>query len=368
VERGEGAVAGMVNPDRAFWQGKRVLVTGHTGFKGAWLSLWLARLGAVPLGLSLAAHDEPAPADRSFLDGIAEGVACDIRDAKATAAAIHALAPDIVLHLAAQALVRRSYLEPHATFETNVMGTLNVLAAIRAQPSVRAAVIVTSDKCYENREWSWPYREIDQLGGHDPYSASKACAELLTASWRRSFAGDNGAGPAIATARAGNVIGGGDWAPGRLIPDCIRAFGKGEPVIIRNPAATRPWQHVLDALSGYLLLAERLWTDGNAFAEAWNFGPETGDAQPVSAVLDQITKLWGDGADWHRDDAAQPHEAGRLAVDASKARHHLGWRARLDLDAALTLTIDWYRRQAEGADEAALIAGDIASYEGVLRR
>jgi CDP-glucose 4,6-dehydratase len=368
VERGEGAVAGMVNPDRTFWRGKRVLVTGHTGFKGAWLSLWLARLGAVPLGLSLAAHDEPAPAGRGFLDGITESVACDIRDAKATAIAIHALAPDIVLHLAAQALVRRSYLEPHATFETNVMGTLNVLAAIRAQPSVRAAVIVTSDKCYENREWNWPYREIDTLGGHDPYSASKACAELLTASWRRSFAQDNGTGPAIATARAGNVIGGGDWAPGRLIPDCIRAFGKREPVIIRNPAATRPWQHVLEALCGYLLLAERLWTEGDAFAEAWNFGPDAGDDQPVSAVLDQITKLWGDGAHWRRDEANQPHEAGRLAVDASKARHHLGWRARLDLDAALTLTIDWYRRQAEGADEAALIAGDIASYEGVLRR
>lgn len=368
MERGQGAVAGMVNPDRAFWQGKRVLVTGHTGFKGAWLSLWLARLGAVPLGLSLAAHDEPAPADRSFLDGIAEGVACDIRDAGATAAAIQALAPDIVLHLAAQALVRRSYLEPLLTVETNVMGTLNVLAAIRDQPSVRAAVIVTSDKCYENREWSWPYREIDALGGHDPYSASKACAELLTASWRRSFARDDGAGPAIATARAGNVIGGGDWAPGRLIPDSIRAFGKREPVTIRNPAATRPWQHVLDALCGYLLLAERLWNEGDAFAEAWNFGPDAGDDQPVSAVLDRITNLWGDGAHWRRDEATQPHEAGLLAVDASKARRRLGWRPRLGLGAALALTIDWYRRQAEGADEAALMTDDIASYEGVPRR
>lgn len=356
-------MAGLVNPDRAFWRGKRVLVTGHTGFKGTWLSLWLARLGAVPLGLSLAPEAEPVPLERGFLGGIVEGVACDIRDAAATRAAIEQLAPDIVLHLAAQTLVRRSYLEPELTFATNAMGTLNVLAAIRAQPSVRAALIVTSDKCYENREWVWPYREIDALGGHDPYSASKACAEILTASWRRSFTRPDGTGAAIATVRAGNVIGGGDWAQERLIPDCVRAFTKRQPVVIRNPEATRPWQHVLDALCGYLLLTERLWVDGEGFAEAWNFGPDAGGERSVAAVLDRLVGLWGDGASWRLDRGAQPHEARLLAVDSTKARHRLGWRPRLDFGSALALAARWYRRHAEGAAPAGLIARDIEAYE-----
>ncbi len=356
-------MAGMVNPDRAFWRGKRVLVSGHTGFKGAWLSLWLARLGAVPLGLSLAPGDEPAPVDRSFLDQIVQGVACDIRDAQAVSAAIRRLAPDIVLHLAAQTLVRRSYLEPHQTFATNVMGTLNLLEAVRSQTSVRAVVIVTTDKCYENREWLWPYRELDPLGGHDPYSASKACTELLTSSWRRSFAQADGRSVAVATVRAGNVIGGGDWAPERLIPDSIRAFTRRVPVIIRNPEATRPWQHVLDALCGYLLLTERLWTEGEGFAEAWNFGPDAGGERSVAAVLDRIVGLWGEGASWRLDHSAQPHEAGLLAVDSAKARHRLGWRPRLDFGSALALAIRWYRRNADGAAPAGLIARDIEAYE-----
>ncbi|WP_293798032.1 CDP-glucose 4,6-dehydratase [uncultured Bosea sp.] len=356
-------MAGLVNPDPAFWRGRRVLVTGHSGFKGSWLGLWLKRLGAIALGLSLPAQDEAERERLGFLADVMPGIACDIRDAQATRAALEGFAPEIVLHLAAQPLVRPSYRDPRLTFETNVLGTLNLLEAIRAQPSVRSVVIATTDKCYENREWPWPYREIDPLGGHDPYSASKACTEILAASWRSSFAGSSDRLIAIATARAGNVIGGGDWAQDRLVPDAVRALSSGETLAVRNPGATRPWQHVLDALCGYLLLAERLHMDGPSFAEAWNFGPDSGAERSVSEVLETLAQAWGAGATSQADAASGPHEANRLALDSSKARQRLDWRPRLDFEAAVALTARWYRLHDRGMPAAELIAADIESYE-----
>jgi CDP-glucose 4,6-dehydratase len=360
-------VEGMVKkPDPAFWKGKRVLVTGHTGFKGSWLVMWLEALGATPLGLSLAPDTTPSLSEQAGLEARFESVRCDIRDGERLGAAVRAFAPDIVLHLAAQTLVRRSYREAIYTFEANVMGTAHLLEAVRATPSIQAVVIVTTDKCYENNEWAWAYREIDPLGGYDPYSASKACAEILVSSWRRSFLSNAAAGGrqiAIGSARAGNVIGGGDWAVDRLVPDCARAFAKGEPVVIRNPNATRPWQHVLEPLSGYLLLAERLWQDGEAFAEAWNFGPEAGDIQPVSWVLERLVREWGEGARWELVAGDHPHEAGLLAVDAAKARARLHWRPRLSLKEALAWTASWYQRARAGEDVAKLVVEQIKTYE-----
>lgn len=356
----------VVNPSPDFWKGKRVLVTGHTGFKGSWLVLWLQRLGAVPCGMSLAPETTPSLAHRVDIEHRFESVRCDIRDGERVAEAMARFAPDVVMHLAAQTLVRRSYREAIHTFETNVIGTAHVLEAVRATSSVRAVVIVTTDKCYENNEWVWAYRENDPLGGYDPYSASKACAEILTASWRRSFLSSSAAGGrqvAVATARAGNVIGGGDWADDRLIPDCVRAFEKQSSVAIRNPNSTRPWQHVLEPLSGYLLLAERLYKDGEAFAEAWNFGPETGDIRPVSWVLDRLVSHWGEGASWQAVAGNHPHEAGLLAVDAAKARARLRWQPRLPLDEALAWTADWYRRAGAGEDALTLVRDQINAYE-----
>jgi CDP-glucose 4,6-dehydratase len=356
----------MVKPRPEFWKGKRVLVTGHTGFKGSWLVLWLEALGAVPLGLSLAPESTPSLSDAAGIESRFESIRCDIRDGDRLKAAVSALAPDIVLHLAAQTLVRRSYQEAILTFETNVMGTAHLLEAVRTTPSVQAVVIVTTDKCYENNEWVWAYREIDALGGHDPYSASKACAEILTASWRRSFlSGKNKRDRkiSVATARAGNVIGGGDWAADRLVPDCVRAFGRGESVVIRNPKATRPWQHVLEPLCGYLVLAERLVRDGDECAEAWNFGPDANDVQPVSWVLDQLVAKWGGDARWELASGDHPHEAGLLAVDAAKGRARLGWRPRLALTEAIEWTADWYKRAHSGEDVSQLVLEQIKAYE-----
>ncbi len=353
----------LLSPDPGFWRGKRVFLTGHTGFKGTWLALWLAQLGATVRGFALP----PDQADRlsvaTNLDGCIDSLHGDIRDAAALDSAMCGFAPDIVLHLAAQALVQRSYVEPVLTFETNVLGTIRVLEAVRRCPSVRAVVAVTTDKCYENREWVWAYRETEPLGGRDPYSASKAGAELAVTAWRASFFA--GTQVALASARAGNVIGGGDWAVQRLLPDCIRAMTERRVIEIRSPNATRPWQHVLEPLCGYLVLAERLWQDGAAVAEAWNFGPAMADVQPVHQVVEHVTRLWGDDATWRVVDALSGHEAGLLAVDTAKAQARLFWRPRLRLRTALEWTVEWYRRHHAGEDAQRLVLDDIARYQQI---
>jgi CDP-glucose 4,6-dehydratase len=353
-------------PNSQFWRGKRVFLTGHSGFKGTWLSIWLHRLGAEVMGFSLPPDTQPSLSLLAGLDTVIQNVQGDIRDAARLSAAVQAFAPDVVMHLAAQALVKRSYREPVLTFETNVMGTLHLMEAVRRAPPVRSVVIVTTDKCYENREWLWAYREIDALGGYDPYSSSKACAELAVAAWRRSYFSATEDQPVrIASARAGNVIGGGDWSEDRLIPDCIRAIGAGVPIEIRNPSAMRPWQHVLEPLCGYLLLAEGLWRGDTNLAEGWNFGPHMQDIEPVSFIADRVTALWGDGATWTTTDQAGPHEAGLLAVDAAKARARLGWQPRLTLAQALDWTVRWYKAHRDGRFAAELIRGDIAAYEAI---
>lgn len=343
MEPRQGALEGMaVNP--AFWTGKRVLVTGNTGFKGSWLTVWLARLGAKVRGFSLPPETKPSLFKSAQVQRDAATVFGDIRDPRAVDRALRAHRPSIVFHLAAQALVRRSYDEPVDTFATNVMGTVHVLEAARSCPSVKAVVVVTSDKCYENVGTSYAYAERDRLGGRDPYSASKACAEIATDAWRQSFS-RQGRSPFLATARAGNVLGGGDWAQDRLVPDLVRAFGRGRAAEVRNPDAVRPWQHVLDPLAGYLLLAERLFTDGAKFSGAWNFGPPKSEARTVRWVADNACSLWSPKARWKRvRDRSRRHEAKLLSLDAAKARRQLGWRPRLSIENALQWTVEWYER------------------------
>jgi CDP-glucose 4,6-dehydratase len=354
-------VESLLTPNPAFWRGKRVFLTGHTGFKGTWLALWLTRLGAVVRGYALPPDATHRLYQDAKLDEQIDSLFGDIRDAPALDAAMSGFAPEIVLHLAAQALVQASYREPVETFEVNVIGTIRVLEAVRHCPSVRAVVVVTTDKCYENREWVWPYRETEALGGRDPYSASKACTEIAAAAWRDSFLAANGV--ATATARAGNVIGGGDWAENRLIPDCVRAMSAGRTIDIRSPRSTRPWQHVLEPLCGYLLLAERLFQDGADVAEAWNFGPAMTDVKPVGEVVERVTRLWGDDAIWQVVGTQGGHEAGLLAVDAAKAQARLRWRPRLGLPDALEWTVTWYKNHRAGGEAGALILNDIARYE-----
>ena len=343
----QGAVENMVSPSPTFWAGKRVLVTGHTGFKGAWLGLWLNQLGARVCGVALQPDTEPNLFSLLDLEEAIEHAIADVRDADAVHRILDRTRPDIVMHLAAQALVRRSYTQPIATFATNIMGTANVLEAVRQSPSVKAVVIVTTDKCYENRETEAPYRESDALGGRDPYSGSKACAEIVTAAYRDSFLASRGV--AVGSVRAGNVIGGGDWAEDRLLPDCIRAFQDGRKVAIRNPHAVRPWQHVLDPLAGYLLLAEHLHDADLKCASAFNFGPDRDDARPVSWLVAESARLWGEGAAWEADLREQPHEAQLLTLNAYKARELLDWRPRLRLTQGLAWTVEWYRAVAHGA-------------------
>jgi len=353
-------VADLVRPSPTFWAGKRVLVLGHTGFKGAWLSLWLRSLGARVSGLSLP-PDEPSLFVAAGVERLVDNHYADIRDVEAVKRITQQVEPEIVLHLAAQSLVRRSYAEPVETYATNVMGTVHVLAAVNAVPSVRSVVVVTSDKCYENREWHWAYREDEPMGGHDPYSSSKGCAELVTSAWRQSFAnGSRSLG--IASARAGNVIGGGDWATDRLVPDCIRALSKGEQIGIRNPASTRPWQHVLEPLNGYLLLAERITEAPKNFSEGWNFGPVEEDARPVSWIADRVVAAWGDNAQWSKVGSDPLHEAHFLKVDASKARARLGWRPLLRLDQGLRWTVDWYKKFLAGGSALTLTEAQIEDY------
>ena len=352
---------GLKGVEPAFWSGKRVLLTGYSGFKGGWLSLWLQAMGSDVHGLALA---PPTGSNLCESARVAAGMASaaigDIRDIATVRVAMSRARPEIVLHLAAQPLVRLSYQEPVSTYATNVMGTVHVLEAAREVASVKAIVNVTTDKCYENREWVWGYREDEPMGGHDPYSNSKGCAELVTAAYRRSFFSSSGV--AVATARAGNVIGGGDWASDRLVPDVLRAFALGEPVVLRNPHAVRPWQHVLEPLSGYLTLAQRLYEAGQTDAEGWNFGPLDQDARPVHWIVEQLAEQWGEGASWRLTEGDHPHEASHLKLDISKAARRLAWRPRWSLADALRATTHWHRAWLAGADMHAACHEQIRQY------
>lgn len=353
---------------RDFWAGKRVLVTGHTGFKGCWLALWLRAMGAEVFGYALNPPTEPALWSQLEFNGEVHSHIGDIRDLAALEQFFSDVRPELVFHLAAQSLVRPSYRDPVGTYATNVMGTVHLLDAVRRTSSVRVVVNVTSDKCYENREWARAYREDDPMGGSDPYSSSKGCAELVTEAYRRSFFGEGASGASVASVRAGNVIGGGDWAVDRLVPDFVRATLRGEPVRIRNPRATRPWQHVLEPICGYLSLAERLWDPNSSFVGGWNFGPAEEDAVPVETVISELVDLWGAPARWVGDSGPHPHEANFLKLDSSKARNDLKWKPRLGLKTALAWTIDWYKGCANGADPRAVCLRQIELYEELLRQ
>jgi len=354
-------------PDPTVWIDRRVFLTGHTGFKGGWLSLWLQQMGARLSGYALAPPTDPSLFEVAELATGMQSTLGDVRDLAALTQAMQVARPEVVIHMAAQSLVRPSYADPVGTYATNLMGTVHVLEAVRLTPSVRAAIIVTSDKCYENREWVWGYRENEAMGGYDPYGSSKGCAELATAAYRSSFfnpAQHADHGVAVASVRAGNVIGGGDWAQDRLLPDCLRAFGAGGPVRIRSPHALRPWQHVLEPLCGYLLLAERLLQEGPSYGEGWNFGPHPNDVRPVSYVVAKMASLWGTGAVWEVETEAQPHEAQCLKLDCAKAHQRLNWRPRLEIDAALRLVVEWHRAHQGGADMREVTLRQISAYLG----
>jgi CDP-glucose 4,6-dehydratase len=363
----QSAVEGLgLNP--AFWKGKRVLLTGHTGFKGSWLSLWLQSMSAQVTGYALAPPTHPS------LFGIAEvaqgmtSVIGDIRDLAKLQAVFAAYRPEIVIHMAAQPLVRYSYQNPVETYSTNVMGTVHLLEAVRNTSGIKAVVNITTDKCYENREWVWGYRENEPMGGFDPYSNSKGCAELVSAAYRSSFFNANKYaehGVALATVRAGNVIGGGDWAQDRLIPDILAAFEQGRKVDIRNPHAIRPWQHVMEPLHGYITLAEKLFEHGPSFGEGWNFGPSDEDAKPVGWIVEQMAALWGADAQWQIDTGAHPHEADYLKLDISKARSRLGWHPALRLKDALALIIDWSKQREAGANMRQLTLAQLQAYQAL---
>ncbi|GAC1326232.1 MAG: CDP-glucose 4,6-dehydratase [Thermoleophilaceae bacterium] len=348
-----------------FWQGKTVLVTGHTGFKGAWLSLWLERLGARVVGYAPAVPAGPSLYEAARVGAGITHVEGDIRDLAALRALFESHRPDVVFHLAAQSLVRRSYRSPLETYDINVMGTVALLEAARQAGTARVIVNVTSDKCYENREWVWPYREHEPMGGRDPYSSSKGCAELVTAAFRTSFFDRDGV--RLATARAGNVVGGGDWAEDRLVPDLMRAALEGRALEVRNPSAVRPWQHVLNALSGYLRLAERAWEDAS-LADGWNFGPPATDDQSVAWIVERLCSEWGEGLGWEERPVQDAHEARVLRLDSSKARALLGWSPAWMLDDALGRIVEWYRAFRDGEDMRAATLGQIEAFEGALRR
>jgi CDP-glucose 4,6-dehydratase len=353
-----------MNP--GFWQGKRVLLTGHTGFKGSWLSLWLQSMGAQVTGYALAPPTNPSLFEIAEVGQGMTSVIGDIRDLTKLQSVFAVHQPETVIHMAAQPLVRYSYQNPVETYFTNVMGTVHLLEAVRNTSGVKAVVIVTTDKCYENREWVWGYRENEPMGGFDPYSSSKGCAELVSSAYRSSFFNANNYaqhGVATATVRAGNVIGGGDWAQDRLIPDILAAFEQGRRVDIRNPHAIRPWQHVMEPLRGYLTLAEQLVEHGPSFGEGWNFGPNDEDTKPVGWIVEQMAALWGPDAQWHIDNGEHPHEAHFLKLDISKARSRLDWHPALRLKDALALIVDWSKQRAAGANMRQLTLDQLRTYQ-----
>ncbi|QUD87224.1 CDP-glucose 4,6-dehydratase [Phenylobacterium montanum] len=343
-----------------FWRDRRVFVTGHTGFKGGWLTALLHRLGAATTGYALAPEPGPSLFEGARIGELGTSIIADIRDRERLTAALAHAQPEVVLHLAAQPLVRRARKDPDETFETNVMGTVRLLEAIRRTPSVKAAVVVTSDKVYDNVEWPWAYRETDALGGKEPYGASKAACEIVVQAWRHAYFDE---GPRIATARAGNVIGGGDWSEDRLIPDAMRAFIAGQPLVIRNPAAVRPWQHVIEPLTGYLSLAEAMLAEDTLPADmAFNFGPLGSEARPVAWIADAAAARWGDGAAWTQDPGVQPYEARLLEVDSARARAVLDWSPRWGLEEGLDRTVAWYRAVARGVDARAVTMAQIEDH------
>jgi CDP-glucose 4,6-dehydratase len=356
--------------NRSFWRGRRVLLTGHTGFKGSWLSLWLDALGAKVTGYALDPPTRPSLFEQANVAASVDSICADIRDFQRLKTAIAECRADIVFHMAAQSVVRRGYEDPIETYSSNVMGTINVLEAVRQLNQPCVVVNVTSDKCYSNREWVWGYRENEPMGGRDPYSNSKGCAELVTSAYRESFFPPellDRHHVAIASARAGNAIGGGDWTSNQLIPDLMRAFLAGQPCLIRNPSAIRPWQFVLEPLHGYVMLAERLAEDASRFASAWNFGPGEMDAKPVSWIADELARSWGNGTSWIRDAALHPPEAHFLKLDASKARAFLGWRPVLPLEQTLDWVVEWYRAFQAGTDLGLCTRTQIERYEALLQ-
>ncbi|MDH3974411.1 MAG: CDP-glucose 4,6-dehydratase [Deltaproteobacteria bacterium] len=352
--------------DRHFWKNKKVFLTGHTGFKGSWLSMWLHSMGAEVTGYALEPNTEPNLFEVCNISGLVHSHLADIRETGELFRTIKEASPEIVIHMAAQPLVRESYKNPAETYSVNVMGTVNLLEAVRRSGSVRAVVNVTTDKCYENKEWEWGYRELDRLGGYDPYSNSKACSELVTSAYRNSFFSADKYEEhkvALASARAGNVIGGGDWAHDRLIPDFVRAVLKGEEIFIRNPYATRPWQHVLEPLGGYLLLAEKLYKEGTLYAEGWNFGPNDEDAKTVGWMVKEVCHAWGGKASFSIDKGVHPHEAKFLKLDCSKAKLKLGWQPRWNVKKAIEMVIEWTRAYEKNDDMRQICLQQIEAYE-----
>jgi CDP-glucose 4,6-dehydratase len=353
----------------SFWKGRKVFITGHTGFKGSWLSLWLQHLSAEVVGFALPPPTEPSLFEAADVAAGMQSIVGDVRDHPRLRECLAAHRPEIVLHLAAQSVVRTSYQDPAGTYATNVMGTVNLLDALRNIPGRAAIVNVTTDKVYRNNEWVWGYRECDTLGGRDPYSNSKACSELVTQAFADSYFADAGAGAeptkAIATARAGNVIGGGDWTPDQLVPDVVKAFSEGRQPVLRSPQSVRPWQFVLDCLAGYLTLAERLFADGRPFAGAWNFGPAPEDAREVRQIVERLGSKWPLARGWRHDQGLHPHEAGILKLDSSKSIESLGWQPRLAVDEALDWIADWYLRYYEGAAANSLCLEQIRRFESL---
>jgi CDP-glucose 4,6-dehydratase len=351
--------------DPLFWKDKKVLVTGHTGFKGSWLSVWLQNMGANLIGYSLPPPTTPSLFSIACLDKGMTSVIGDVRDFTQLQSVIAEHRPEIIFHMAAQSLVRHSYDNPVETYATNVMGTVHLLEAVRQVGGVKAIVNITSDKCYENQEWPWGYRENEPMGGFDPYSNSKGCAELITSAFRNSFFNPEDFdthGVALASARSGNVIGGGDWAKDRLIPDIMRAISEGKPVVVRNPDSIRPWQHVLEPLSGYLLLAQKLFQEGKEFAQAWNFGPNDEDAKPVSWIATHMTEMWGKDASWKLDGKKHPHEAHYLKLDCSKAKSQIGWSPTWNLETTLHAIVSWHKEYLAQKDMRVVVSDQINAF------